>query len=723
VCTPPPDSPAHPELPEWLSKLSIYQDISKYTEKKLYRRFSATAKQNNGSIKRRLAESDAIRSGVHHLFATVFANEDDRRDLARSMFLCDYIAIGKFVESTAGNTGTKANSKQMCYNLTFQAYGAITYFVCDDHTTAFVSYLSTEPHIPSIGLGTFLLSLLIKSVMSKAHKGHSGESSMGVSVLLQANYNFNLHSIKFYEHRGFKAINTETDDESLPPAILKKCKDPPYNFFWPKEDEEGVVWMYLPAEWSLRISPTQHNAPSHYPVDPYLQPNEAGVFTDESIYAQFPGGLNINEAEWCGVGMELLGTEAFRIGGSFNLAEQCTTAASTTSPTASPRIIEDTENRLVTTNLAASHRAYMDWRERLRIRAGPGYCDEDGPINIAIAWLQRNHDTLPLWNDRVTIVPQHVGLMLYVSYDLFRKYKVSQAMINRGGKSRAKALGIFDPKFDSSRMLNPLRVVLQFILLSPKMLMKPFLILLTMDHGNICEHFETWGCFVAVNAGQINPSDNFPQQIGKPTCGFLHFNPVASDNLFPNLPIDSENPSLFFLTLAYYIWMSDVATLHPTVAELRQSLNKFQDCGPNYNPSRMSVINAFCDRVCSTTADNANNVIFKQCSMHFGRPFDSVAIHNTFQGSQHFVQIQMPPLYRLRCLTEEAGYSFVYSFMFLLDICQSLVHIDLCWQPTGNMKPQSIPGSPFLYALPNVSNLGKLWQSRIVLSSQKRRKL
>ena len=43
-----------------------------------------------------------------------------------------------------------------------------------------------------------------------------------------------------------------------------------------------------------------------------------------------------------------LPTDAFRIGGSFNLAEQRTTAASTTSPTASPRIIEDTENRLVT---------------------------------------------------------------------------------------------------------------------------------------------------------------------------------------------------------------------------------------------------------------------------------------------------------------------------------------------------------------------------------------
>ena len=662
-----------------------------------------------------------ISDAISQLLGTTFDNTEDREDIAQCLKVSDTITLGRFksVLSTSKEQAEEDNSSDS--KLTdestkmedvFEAYATILFV--PHEKSAFVVYVAIHPAMRAMGFGTFLLILLIKYLLSHGYTGQEiprqqppADSSVGgVSILLHVNVALNPLAVAFYENRGLEQINMRKEQTKLPAqGLLQKVKTAPFNFVWPKKvSEHGMAWYYLRPDKILKVSSSTHKSITLcLPMNPFITANNHGVFDDTSIYAQLPGNLLLDDVEQCGDGFLLLegGSNCFK-----------TTDASQLGKPVTPQL--------------QYYNAFLPWCERLRIYAGKPFGGATHrATSIALAWLSRN-PSLPLWKERVTVVPPSVGSDVTKAHSFFQRYVLRTDMI-ANGESPDKADLIFHHHYDAGRFTECMRMVFQFILYHPQIMTNQLTALfLPGDHMH---HATT--CIVAINPGKFDGDDTSPISLDKSVCGFLHFNPVANDEDFCLLPIEKDNPFLFFLGIASFIWKpKSIAVDQPLLMPIREFVTKAgNDNDLSNNTVFDALVSAFCDEVCSSP-ERIDEIIFEKVETTYnaGRPFRLSADETeTFSGNPNFVQFALPATYPLRSTMDEIAWSDVYCLMFFIDVCNSLSDKDFTWKRSGAVKPIVLAKTynklaQTNYTLPFAFEFGKFWRQRIVLSSKKKKK-
>jgi len=677
-------------LPEWLSDWTVVRCC-----------------QNN-------TRTTIITDAVTQLLGETFDNTEDREDITRCLEVSDTITLGRFSTSNDNEHDPlieNSTNQSKKVKDSFEAYATILFI--QHEKSAFVVYVAIHPALRDMGFGTFLFVLLIKYLLSHGFKipkivrsqAPSDPLVGGVSILLHVNEALNPVAVKFYENRGFEQVKLrQVQAKVLPKGLLKKLKTSPFNFVWPKKlSEPGMAWFFLRAEKLLKVSSSVHKSITlGPPVNPFIRANLLGVFEDLSIYAQLPGNLNLVDAEHCGDGFLLLegGCNGFKTTDKAQLAKPMTSQLH-------------------------HYKAFLPWCERLRICAGKPFMGATHrATSIALAWLSRN-PSLPLWKERITAVPPCVGGDLAKAYPFFQRYVLRTDML-ASGESTEKADSIFHHRYDERRFTECMRNILQYILYHPE-LMTNQLTALFIPGDHI--HHPT-SCVVAINPGKFNDDDTNPISLDNPVCGFLHFNPSVSDREFSLLPIDKDNPFLFFLGIASFIWKPDSALIQPLLTPIQEYVaNCKNDEDYTNNAVFDGLVSTFCDQVCSSS-ERLDKAIFEKVYTFYnaGRAFRVSADETqAFSGNPNFIQFALPATYPLRCTMEEIAWSDVYCLMFFIDVCTSLVDKDFTWKRSGGIKPVVISQTynkmaQTNYSIPLMFEFGRVWKTRIVLSSRKKRR-
>lgn len=680
-------------LPRWLYDWTIVREY---------------ASAIDGTTTRTTVITDAI----SQLLGATFDNTEDREDIARCLEVSDTITIGCFKSnlSTSKTQDQEDSSADESEDL-FEAFATILFV--PHEKSAFVVYIAIHPALRAMGFGTFLLILLIKYLLSHGYtmqdipRQRPPADSLvgGVSILLHVNVALNPLAVAFYENRGLEQIDLRKEQAKLPAqGLLQKVKTAPFNFVWPKKvSEHGMAWYFLRPDKILKISSSAHKSITlGLPVNPFITANKFGVFDDTSIYAQLPGNLLLEDAEQCGDGFLLLegGSECFKTTDASQLGKPMTTQLQ-------------------------YYNAFLPWCERLRICAGkPFWGATHRATSIALAWLSRN-PSLHLWKERMTVVPPSVGSDVAKAYSFFQRYVLRTDMI-ANGESPDKANLIFHHLYDAGRFVQCMRIVLQFILYHPEIMTNQLTALfLPGDHI----HHPT-ACIVAINPGKFDGNDTSPISLDKPVCGFLHFNPVANDDDFCRLPIENDNPFLFFLGIASFIWSPKSAVDQPLLTPIQEFVTKAENGNIlSDNAVFDALVSAFCDQVCSSP-EQLDEAIFETVDTLYnaGRAFRVSADETeTFSGNPNFVQFALPATYPLRCTMDEIAWSDVYCLMFFIDVCTSLADKDFTWKRSGGIKPFVLSKTynkmaQTHYSIPLTFEFGKIWKTRIVLTSRKKKK-
>ena len=642
-----------------------------------------------------------VTDAISQLLGETFDNTEDREDITKCLEVSDTITFGRFLTSADEPEGS------------FEAYATIVFV--QHETSAFVEYVAIHPALRNLGFGTFLFVIMIKYLLSHGFtipdivkpQLPSDPCVGGVSILLRVNEALNPMAVKFYENRGFERIDMlrKKQTKILPQDLLQKLKTAPFNVVWPKKlSEYGMTWFFLRTEKVLKTTSSLHKSITlGPPVNPFIRANNLGVYEDYSIYAQLPGNLCLGDAEHCGDGFVLLEGECeyFKTTDASQLAKPMTSQLH-------------------------HYKAFLPWCERLRICAGKPFIGATHrATSIALAWLSRN-PSLPLWKEKITLVPPCVGSDLAKAYTFFQRY-VLRTDIIANGESPEKANLIFHHQYDAGRFTECMKTVLLFILYHPEIMTNQLTALfLPGDHI----HHPT-SCVVAINPGKFDGNDTTPISFDKPVCGFLHFNPVVSDEEFSLLPIEKDNPFLFFLGLASFIWKPKSALDQPLLTPIQEYVSKKHRNHKDDSSNEVfdGLVSAFCDDVCSSP-EQLDNAIFENVDALYnaGRAFRLSADETeTFSGNPNFIQFALPATYPLRSTMKEVAWSDVYCLMFFIDLCTSLVEKDFTWKRSGGVKPVIISRTynklaQTNYSIPLTFEFGKVWKTKIVLSSRKKKK-
>jgi hypothetical protein len=265
-----------------------------------------------------------------------------------------------------------------------------------------------------------------------------------------------------------------------------------------------------------------------------------------------------------------------------------------------------------------------------------------------------------------------------------------------------------------------MKVILKFILYHPQITSNLFTaVFFPGDHIT-----HATSCTIAINPGKFDETDQLPVSLDKAVCGFINFDATTTDEEFSCLPLEPENPFLFFLGITKYIWNPKSCVDQPLLHNLHKLALEQQSLG---NTEYDNLVNKYCDHVCACPQSLDEELFVKVHSTYNGCNFRATLEEtDTFRGSPNFVQFALPPTYPLRCTVEELAWSDLYCLMFFLDLCTSLVQRDFTWRRSGGVKPV-MPASSLskkdetTFAIPLAFDLGRIWRTKIVLTSKKKK--
>jgi hypothetical protein len=437
---------------------------------------------------------------VYELYHTIFDDPTDRKE---------YLAC-----FNKGETITICEPEKRC------AISAITFLRREDRVL--VLYFATAHEYQSIGMGTFLLSIMHQLVESR-------EPADIITVYLKANPKENKSAWDYYANRGFYDID-KYDDENIPQCLincfineddnspLKNYFQVSTNLFWLKNTMTRQDFQLPPLKDRKPVLRRMYNNPNDNTID------------FPSVYAAFPGKLTPEEIVHCKPDYNRYSAQFWDDVAFHASAENA--------------------SKNLPYNGATSR---LTWIERCFTRYGESFTPNY--VDIALGWLQRNPSAI-VWST-TTIIPNAIMTEVLNMQTLYKSYveamELKDKIRKKGVASTPKELRplighIFHFDIDPKRFMNASIPVVEYILRNKDLFTKPFIAMTALDINDDEEYF--WSAFIAVNCARIkkNGKDKNGEEV-KP-CGFIMFHPNRKhEESFVKPPMTC----LFFLKFAHFI--------------------------------------------------------------------------------------------------------------------------------------------------------------------------
>jgi hypothetical protein len=250
---------------------------------------------------------------------------------------------------------------------------------------------------------------------------------------------------------------------------------------------------------------------------------------------------------------------------------------------------------------------------------------------------------------------------------------------------------MFHPEFDGERFMEAAKVLMNYILANrDELFVKPYIIMFGEDLDM------DWTCFLSVNAGASHlVGEKYGG--GDKVCGFMLFDPTVDDDVFQNRPIKSDDPYLFFLTLARHV-LNTTDETQPEQGEAFNNISEFTD-------------------------------FFSQAEISFGAPYEvTLDDRGDFNGDQFFVQLAIPKDYPIRLKMDVVHYSKLAAILFFIDFCSSVAEKEFRWAPCDggggiNAKKPLTNELKFVFTIPNKDyGFGNSLMDHIKVSKNKKKK-
>ena len=537
-----------------------------------------------------------VAKAVHKRYHMDFDNLQDRFTMSDIIAACETFAI------------VRPGVPPFAETSIVLVVAAITFAVIDDKVQVF--FLSADDRYRKAGFGTQLLMLTGQCV-----KHRSGLLNR-ISMYLLANEE-NAEAWKFYDKRGFKVASQPASE------IIQEFIDHPiFSSF--VGNETGCLKLLCLHNFHSSFQfgfPSAAKTPPCFLLDPW-RPMFTNKVDDPMVYAQFPGTMSLKELNHCGKDIVI-----FQQPGTLQ--------------------VHDDGPVGVLKGLPKSQ-YIVSWASRTEIRTG---CTMLNPVlSMFLAWLQRDREA-PIWKDRVTIVPTCILIPLWNTHFLLQRYLNACAYDGDQDFDQIRS-ATFHPDFDNQRFMAHAKDLMAYIYANcEELFSKPYIVMFPEDLNM------DWTCFVAVNAGTIARSVS--RKDGEKVCGFFTYDPMAADDNFQNRGIKSEDPQLFFLTLARHIMQSGT------------------------NPA-----DAFHD-ITSFLA------FIKRAEYSYGETYEvSLDSREDFHGDQSFVQLALPKAYPIRLQSNVVHFSKFGVIVFFLDFCVMVAKKDFYWGEGPGRVPSTILKDP-----------------------------
>ena len=565
-----------------------------------------------------------LKNAVHALYHVELDNADDRLQMGKALSVGETFSIIR----------KEGSIEEGCCQMSTIAVAAVTF--AQIGSAAVVLFLAVDDSYRKAGFGSQLLMLLGKCLLHRGRKG--------INLYLLANQEANPLAWSFYTGRGFKVFENE-----FSPVICDFFTNQNAPELLHRGVDSGLQWLLLQGfEKRFRLGPTSiAKSPLLFYPNPKWR-SQGLLATDTTVYARFPGNLSLAECNDCGKGLYLL-----ELGPVF-LHQSATN--------------EDRAAPVGIFQGLPKDQFIVSWASRTKLTTGVTV--RNAPISMMLGWIQRD-GRAKLWRERITLVPTCIMLPLWNMHFLVLRYL--QACMYKDEAFDDMKEATFHSLIDNGRFLAYSKDVVNFVLANPDLFRKPYIAMfgenLTMD----------WTCFIAVNAGTIGQVPEAYQE-GQKVCGFIHYDCNADDHCFTSMPVDGDDPYLFFLTLAHHLLAN-----------------------PDHEGSRWSNVTEFMD-------------FFNKAQHSFGEPYqESLNERSSFAGDHSFVQLALPVKYPLRLNPTMEHMSKLAAILFFFDFCASVANTrDFIWHPTDGISTK--PLNMFVFAIPGAFKIGDTLQCHVSVS-------